>query len=205
MYTKVFPLYISHTMSMNDAYILVLDAPEAGKQVPVLIGESEAQAIVMALEHKTARRPLTHDLLNNIMGEYMLTLSRVTIDHFEEGIFFSTLYINDGFSEKRIDSRTSDAVVLAIMQQCDITISSQVLEETSMEPGALEGNLPQNKRAKHTDAGDAFDGEIISACPSKEDRLHELEEQLKQCEAEEDYEQAAHILEQIKKLQNEQG
>ena len=171
-------------MSMSDSYILVLNAPERGKHVPVLIGEAEAQAIIMAIEQKEARRPLTHNLLNHILEEYMLTLKKVTIDRFDEGIFYSTLYISDGFSEKRIDSRTSDAVVLAIMQHCDILIDLNVLEETSMDPNALTDNLPSQ-----------------GALP-REATVEELEQQLRLCEANEDYEQAAEIMERINQLKN---
>ena len=172
---------------MSNDYILVLDAPEVGKQVPVLIGESEAQAIIMAVEQKKAKRPLTHDLLNNILEEYLLTLKKITIDRFDEGIFHATLYISDGFSEKQIDSRTSDAVVLAMMQHCDILMDTNVLDETSMEPGALQDNLPHNRT-----------GNLMA-----EATLEQLEEQLHQCEAEEDYEQAAEILSKIQKMKGE--
>lgn len=181
-YTTVFPLQISQTMSMSDSYILVLDAPETGRHVPVLIGEAEAQAIVMAIEQRQARRPLTHNLICNIMEEYMLTLERVTIDRFEEGVFYSTLYVSDGFTVKNIDSRTSDAVVLALLQHCPILLSLEVLEETSMEPGALEGNLPGP--SARTDA----------------ESLEVLEERLRRCEEDEDYEQAAEILRKINEL-----
>jgi hypothetical protein len=180
-YTPVYPLQISQTMSMSDSYILVLDAPEMGKHVPVLIGEAEAQAIVMAIEQRHARRPLTHNLICNIMEEYMLTLKQVTIDRFDEGVFYSTLYVSDGFTEKKIDSRTSDAVVLALLQQSNILINMQVLEETSMEPGALEDNLPHKRR------------------PQAE-TLEELEAKLHQCEQDEDYEQAAEIMKRINQL-----
>lgn len=183
-YTKVYPLQISQSMSLSGAYILILFAPEHNKQIPVIIGETEAQAIVMAIEDKQARRPLTHNLLNNIMDEYMLVLKQVTIDRFEEGIFYSTLYISDGFSEKRIDSRTSDAIVLALLQQCDIMIERRVLDETSMEPGALEDNLPQNRNNAARTA----------------DTIEQLEAQLRECEQREDYEQAAQIMEQINQL-----
>lgn len=185
-YTYVYPLQISQTMSTGDSFVLILDAPEKGKQVPVIIGEAEAQAIIMAAEQRQARRPLTHTLINNIMEEYMLTLKQVTIDRFEEGIFYSNLHISDGFTEKRIDSRTSDAIVLALMQQCEILISESVLEETSMEPGALEDNLPQNK----------------AKAPEQQDTVEQLEKQLRQCEENEDYEQAAKIMEKIKQLTN---
>ncbi|MBQ6069659.1 MAG: bifunctional nuclease family protein [Bacteroidales bacterium] len=187
MYTQVYPLQISQTMSMSDSFILVLDAPEYGKHVPVLIGETEAQAIVMAIEQKQARRPLTHNLLKNILDEYMLTLKKVTIDRFDEGVFFSSIYISDGFAEKRIDSRTSDAVVLAIMQHCDIWMRLDVLAETSMEPGALTDNLPRQNGPSLHDA-----------------TLEELEKQLSECEAKEDYEQAAMIMERIRQLKNNQ-
>ena len=186
-YTQVYPLQLSQSMSMSGAYVLVLDAPENGKQVPIIIGEAEAQAIVMAIEQKQARRPLTHNLLNNILEEYLLVLKQVTIDRFEEGIFYSTLYISDGFSEKRIDSRTSDAIVLALLQHCNIMIENRVLEETSMEPGALENNLPQNRSKSQSDTL----------------TLEQLEELLHECEEKEDYEQAAEIMEKINRMKNE--
>lgn len=183
-YTQVYPLQISQTMSMSDAYVLVLDAPDTGKQVPVIIGEPEAQAIVMAIEQRQARRPLTHQLINNIMEQYMLILKQVTIDRFDEGIFYSTLYISDGFTEKRIDSRTSDAIVLALMQGCPIMMAQNVLDETSMEPGALEDNLPKNK----------------AQLPNPDETLDQLEALLRQCEENEDYEQAAEIMKRINRM-----
>lgn len=186
-YTRVYPFQISQGMALSDAYVLVLNAPETGKQVPVIIGEAEAQAIVMAIEQRHARRPLTHTLLNNIMEEFMLTLKQVTIDRFEEGIFYSTLYISDGFSEKRIDSRTSDAVVMALIQGCDILMAQNVLEETSMEPGALEDNLPQNK----------------APLPNPEQTLEALEKRLHECEENENYEEAAEIMKRINLLKSQ--
>lgn len=183
-YTQVYPLQISQTMSMSDAYVLVLDAPDTGKQVPVIIGEPEAQAIVMAIEQRQARRPLTHQLINNIMEQYMLILKQVTIDRFDEGIFYSTLYISDGFTEKRFDSRTSDAIVLALMQGCPIMMAQNVLDETSMEPGALEDNLPRNK----------------AQLPNPDETLDQLETLLRQCEENEDYEQAAEIMKRINRM-----
>lgn len=185
MYTPVFPLQISQTMSMNDSYILVLDAPEQKVQVPVLIGSSEAQAILMAVENKQASRPLTHDLLNSIMSEFMLELKRVTIDRFDEGIFYASVYISDGFSEKRIDSRTSDAIVLALMNRCDIAMDTKVLEETSMQPGALHDNLP----SQHADTA--------------EPTIEELEALLRRCEENEDYEQAAELQKRINEMKGQ--
>ena len=165
-YIQVFAERISQTMSMSDAYILILSAREQRKEVPILIGEAEAQAILLAVEGRSARRPLTHNLLSSILDEYMLNLKRVTIDRFDEGIFYSSMYLYDGFSEKCFD--------------CN------VFEETSMEQGALEGNLPGNHHPVTHPA----------------DTLAALEEMLRECEENEDYEQAAEILKRIEQIKN---
>lgn len=181
MYTKVFPLQISNGMTSDSSYILILDAPEVHKHVPILIGESEAKAIILAVEQKEVARPQTHTLMCKLMEEYMLTLKKVTIDRFDEGLFYASLYVNDGFAEKRIDSRASDAVVLSLLQHCDILMDMNVLNETSMAPGALEENLPEQ--------------ELMV-----DNSLEELEKLLHQCEQEEKYEEAAEILKQIEIL-----
>ena len=181
MYIEVFPHKIASGMVMSDSYIMVLDAPEVKKQVPVLIGSGEAEAFILALEDKDVRRPLTHVLFNKVMEEFMLELKKVTIDRFEEGVFYATLHVSDGFAEKQIDSRTSDAITLAVLQQCPILMDMNVLNETCMEPGALEGNLPDN--------------DVVV-----EDSLEELEAKLHECEVNEDYEQAAEIMKLIDEL-----
>ena len=100
-YTQVYPLQISQTMSMSDAYVLVLDAPDTGKQVPVIIGEPEAQAIVMAIEQRQARRPLTHQLINNIMEQYMLILKQVTIENAAEADEIFSMLMGDDVEPRR--------------------------------------------------------------------------------------------------------
>ena len=183
-YIDVYPHQLTQTMSEQSSYILVLEAPTEHKQVPILIGESEAQAIIMAVEQRKARRPLTHNLLCNILEEFMLTLKEVYIERFEEGIFYSNLKMSDGFSDKLIDSRTSDAIVLALLQQAPVKMRRSVFEETYMEPGALSDNLPNNKAPEER----------------QKQSLQELEELLRQCEENEDYEQAAEIMKKINKL-----
>lgn len=182
----VYPLQISEPMAESGSYILILDAPTEGKQIPVLIGDAEAQAIVMAAEGRRAKRPLTHHLLNSIMETYMLSLKQAVVDRFDEGIFYATLTISDGFGEKEIDSRTSDAVVLALLQGAPLYITPSVLEETCMNPGALEDNQPSQTNR-----------EFI-----KQSMLEELEEELRQCEADENYERAAEIQQKIDQLKS---
>ena len=186
-YLHAYPSQIAQTMSVNNAYILSLCTDgEAGPQryIPILIGENEAQAIIMAVENKQAKRPLTHNLLCNIMKEYLLTLGRVTIDRFDEGIFYSTLHISDGFSEKRIDCRTSDAIVLALLQEAEILIASDVVDETAAE------NMDRTFVSFEFLDAPKNEG-------SPEETIAALEALLHECEEKEDYERAQQIMEQI--------
>ena len=196
-YIQVYPTQISQSVNVgpDTSYILILTAADPQKnecqpgprEVPILIGENEAQAIIMAVEGRRAKRPLTHNLIASIMEEYMLSLKRVTIDRFEEGIFYSTLHISDGFSEKAIDSRTSDAIVLALLQDAEILMNPSVFEETCMEPGALTANLPDAK-------ADGQQNELESL------GIEALEALLRECEENEDYERAQEIMNQINAL-----
>ena len=117
---RVFPLTIQRGMSQSDSYILMLGEAETGTQIPIFIGGYEAQSILLAQEHVDTRRPMTHMLLSRIMQEYALSLVEVTIDRVSEGIFYATLHVSDGFSQKRFDSRTSGSPIF---------VASQVLEE----------------------------------------------------------------------------
>lgn len=183
-YIKVYPLQITQTMSEGSSYILILRADDPRKEIPILIGETEAQAIVMAVEGGQAKRPLTHNLLAGLMEQYMLSLRQVTIDRFEEGVFYATLHVTDGFTEKKIDARPSDSVALALLMGAGIYVHPTVFGETCMEPGALVENLPGGRRGS---AG----------------AIEALEALLRECEENEDYERAQEISDQIKRLKSE--
>lgn len=180
-YIKVYPVEIMEGFSENDSCMLMLMEPDSQKFVPIMIGEHEAQAIILAQEQTETKRPMTHQLICNIMEEYMLELKVVTIDRFEEGIFYATLHMNDGIMEKSIDCRTSDAVALAIMKGCDIEIRNDVLDETAIERGSLENGYGHSASAQN-----------IS--------VEELQQQLAEAEANEEYERAAEIQKMIDQL-----
>ena len=170
---RVFPLTIQRGMSQSDSYILMLGEAETGTQIPIFIGGYEAQSSLLAQEHVDTRRPMTHMLLSRIMQEYALSLVEVTIDRVSEGIFYATLHVSDGFSQKRFDSRTSDAIALALLSGSPIFVASQVLEECGVPI---------------THSGQAS--------------VEELEARLRRCEENEEYEQAAEIQKQIDELKN---
>lgn len=171
--------------SLNDTYMLLLALPKDGREIPVVIGENEAEAVMLAIQNIKTERPMTHQLMCNIMHEYGLSLTRVTIDRFAEGVFYSTLTVSDGFNEKKIDSRTSDAIVLSLAFNAPIFANDAVIDETAIEPLIL-------------------DGQGSDQVPS-EPTLEQLGEKLQECLENEDYEQAAEIQSKIDKLIKEQN
>lgn len=174
---QVFPLSIQSGMSQSDSYILMLCEPVSGMQIPIFIGAHEAQGILLAKESVKTRRPMTHELMAKMMDDYGLSIKEVTIDKVMEGIFYATLHTTDGFNEKQFDSRTSDAISLALLCDSPIFVADEVLEETGMKMANVEGGMPNN-----------------------EHKLAELEEELRRCEEREEYERAAEIQKNIEEL-----
>lgn len=174
-YHTVYPYEIRQGYG-SGCYVLMLAEPKQVRVVPMLIGAAESQAIMLAQERQTTLRPMTHPLMLNLMETFGLTLTQVAIERFDEGIFYANLYVSDGFNEKVIDSRASDAVTLALIAERPILIADSVLEETSVPMEAME----QDK-------------------PTRESDLDELERLLKQYEEEEDFEKAAEVLKEIEK------
>lgn len=179
-YTKVYPVEIMEGFTENGSCMLMLMEPDSNRFVPIMIGENEAQAIILAQEQTDTKRPMTHQLIHSIMESFVLELKLVTIDRFEEGIFYATLHMHDGIVEKRIDSRTSDAVVLAIMSGCDIEMAESVLEDTAIERETLENGYGYTNKE-----------DLMQAS------LDDLRKQLAEAEANEEYELAAELQKRI--------
>lgn len=177
---KVVPLTIQSGLAQTGNCILMLGEVDGTRQIPLFIGAHEAQCILLAQQSAKTRRPMTHETMKNVMDTYGLTLREVTIDRVEEGIFYATLHVSDGFNLSTIDSRPSDAVVLALLTGSPIYADERVLEETGVE-------------------------EIPAPAPLTDERTLELlEEELRQCEQREDYERAAEIQKQIESMKSRQ-
>ena len=171
---QVFPSTIQSGMSQSGSCILMLYEPESNVEVPIFIGAYEAQSILLAKENIATRRPMTHQLMAQVMDDYGLTVKQVIIDRVEDGIFYATLYIGDGFGEKSFDCRTSDAVTLALHYGCPIMMEERVIEETGMK---VENGEKNNESEKMS--------------------VEEMEKELKRCEENEEYERAAEIQKEI--------
>jgi hypothetical protein len=124
---------LSHSITQNNSYTVVLGELDGQRRMPIVIGTFEAQAIAVALERMQPTRPLTHDLLFGFMSKFGIDLIEVVIYKLEEGIFFAKLICLQENSEiVEIDSRTSDALALAVRANCRIFTYDTILESASL-------------------------------------------------------------------------
>ena len=113
--------------------IVLLKSAEGNRYLPIWIGHPEAAAILMKLQGATAPRPLTHDLLVNILGELDVEIVRVTVTELRENTFYASITVQQNGSELEIDSRSSDAIAVAVRAQVPIYAADDVIEESAIE------------------------------------------------------------------------
>ncbi len=113
--------------------IVLLKTADGNRYLPIWIGHPEAAAILMKLQGATAPRPLTHDLLVNILGELEVEIVRVTVTELRENTFHAAITVQQNGAEFEIDSRSSDAIAIAIRAQAPIYAADEVIEESAIE------------------------------------------------------------------------
>lgn len=124
---KLNVLGLSYSQTQTGAYALVLSEEEGDRRIPIIIGGVEAQSIAIQLEELEPPRPLTHDLFKSFAEAFTVNLVEVNIYRLEEGIFYSELICEKGTSRIRIDSRTSDAVAIALRFKCPIFTTEEII------------------------------------------------------------------------------
>jgi bifunctional DNase/RNase len=129
---KLNVLGISYSQTQSGAYALVLTEDMGDRRIPIIVGGFEAQAIAIQLEGLNPPRPLTHDLFYNFAVAFKIDLLEVNIYKLEEGIFYSRLTCYDGKNTINIDSRTSDAIALALRFKCPIYTTEDILERSGI-------------------------------------------------------------------------
>jgi bifunctional DNase/RNase len=180
---------LSYSQAQANSYALVLGELDGKRRLPIVIGHYEAQAIALEIEKMRPSRPLTHDLFFNFAKIFGINLIEVEITKFHEGIFHSTLICDNGVSMREIDSRTSDAVALAIRFKCPIYTSEQVLDQAGI---MFEEEEPQI-------GGTDNRSEETVPFPLRNLSIAELEADLQQAIEDEDYEKASLIRDEIKR------
>lgn len=193
-------LGLSYSQTQSGAYALVLAEEEGDRRIPIIIGGVEAQSIAIKLEGLEPPRPLTHDLFLNFARAFNVELTEVLIYKLEEGIFYSELVCTRSSEVIRIDSRTSDAVALALRFNCPIYTYEEILakagivldfgdtKESSDTSSPTSTPSPRSKSSSQSDNN-----------PLASKTLAELQAMLDQAVEAENYEQASEIRDEIKR------
>ena len=129
---------LSHSITQSNSYAVILGEVGGVRRLPIVIGGFEAQAIAVALENMHPSRPLTHDLMKNFMLSFDIQLQEVYICDLQEGIFYSKLVCFTANDTIEIDSRTSDALALAVRFGCPIYVNANILDQAGLENEAGE-------------------------------------------------------------------
>ena len=132
---------------LSSQHVVILKESERDRYLPIWIGPAEANAIAMRLQGLTAERPLTHDLLVGILGTLSSSVSRVVVTHVVDGTFHARLYIETSSGdETEVDSRTSDAIAVAVRTGSPIYVDERVLDEAGVEPDRDENGEESDEK-----------------------------------------------------------
>tara|TARA_B100000900_G_scaffold414342_1_gene440748 strand:- start:1457 stop:2050 length:594 start_codon:yes stop_codon:yes gene_type:complete len=181
---------LSYSQTQSGAYALVLSEVIGKRRLPIIIGGFEAQAIAIELEKMTPSRPLTHDLFKNFADNFKINLVEVIIYNLVEGIFFARLICEQNGKEVEIDSRTSDAIALAVRFESPIYTYEFVLNSAGII-------LDDEELVEKEDITPEINLEEITKNPTERMTLKELKKQLKNSIDNEDYEAASRFRDEI--------
>ncbi len=182
-------LGLSTNAASGGAYALILKELNGSRRLPIIIGAFEAQSIALEMENIKPPRPLTHDLMKTLIDSLGGDLVDVTINDLREGTFFAQLNLDS----QEIDSRPSDAIALAVRYGVPIFVAEKVMEEASF---VSEGGEEDSKtmKAPITPAPDAQSNAPLT-------QLEQLQKKLEEAILKEEYEHAAQLRDEIKRVQ----
>lgn len=186
---------LSHSVTQSHNYAVVLGEQNGSRRLPIVIGGFEAQAIAVAMERMTPNRPLTHDLFKNALETFNVDVKEVIINNLLDGIFYARLVCLKSGDLIEIDSRTSDALAMAVRFNCPIYTYEFILDAAGVVLEDTEGD------EELSDSGDSSKKRLKRA---KKESLNsysveELNKLLDEVLDKEDYEQAAKIRDEIKR------
>jgi bifunctional DNase/RNase len=155
---------------LSSQHVVILKETERDRYLPIWIGPAEANAIAMRLQGLSAERPLTHDLLVNVIAGLHSSVSRVVVTHVTDGTFYARLYLETGDGgEATVDSRTSDAIALAVRTGSTIYVDERVLDEAAVEPEREESGTGDEKLAVFREFVNSLDIDLESGKGSAEE------------------------------------
>ena len=184
---------LSHSITQTHSYAVVLGEVNGLRRLPIVIGGFEAQAIAVALEKMQPSRPLTHDLMKNFMTAFSIELHEIIICDLQEGIFYSKLVCSSDKDTVEIDSRTSDALALAVRFGCPIYTYENILDSAGILMEETTGKKKKSKEPKEVPVEESSGGNEDLKTMSLEDLNTLLNEVLES----EDYIRAIAIRDEI--------
>ena len=182
---------ISYSQNQSGAYALILDEVDGVRKLPVIIGEFEAQSIAVALDDDIQlQRPFTHDLFRNFSARFEICIKRVIIQKLVDGVFYSSLICERDQIEEIIDSRTSDAISLALRFHAPIFAHENVLEKAAV---VIDDESLDNQSTNETKETD--DIQYLS--------VDELQARIQKALKREEYEIAVKLRDEIAKRESD--
>ncbi|WP_236976217.1 bifunctional nuclease family protein [Membranihabitans maritimus] len=183
---------LSHSVTQSNNYAVVLGEQEGMRRLPIVIGGFEAQAIAVAMERMTPTRPLTHDLFKNTLNTFKVNLKEIIINDLLDGVFYAKLICEQNGEVIEIDSRTSDALALAVRFNCPVFTYEFILENAGV---ILEGDEAKKEKVSHSQQSRKKGLESYS--------MDTLNKMLDEAIEKEDYEKAAKIRDEISRRSKE--
>ena len=188
---------MSYSQSQSGAYALILGEMNGTRRLPIIIGGFEAQSIAIELEKIKTPRPLTHDLFKSFATSFNIKINEVIINKFSEGVFYAILVCTDGNIEMEIDSRTSDAIAIALRFLCPIYTFESIMATAGI---MIDEEMEKTQTSQKSSA-------IPSNAPEEEEEevsfsqlsLVELREMLQSAVENEEYEKASRIRDELNK------
>ena len=182
---------LSHSVTQSHNYAVVLGELEGKRRLPIVIGGFEAQAIAVAIENMTPNRPLTHDLFKNAFDGFNIEVKEVVINNLLDGIFYAQLVCEGPLGTVDVDSRTSDAIAMAVRYGCPIFTYEFIMENAGVvlddkEEEEISGDSKTEKISK-VNKPDSYESFTVGA----------LNKMLEDILNNEDYEKAAKIRDEI--------
>lgn len=194
-------LGLSYSQTQSGAYALILSSEESKHRIPIIIGSYEAQAIAIELEGLKPPRPLTHDLFVTFANAFAVNPVEVNIYKLEEGVFYSEIVLDNNYDKIRIDSRTSDAVALALRFKCPIFTTEDIISKAGIildsEPEAAKSQPGSTKDIEQETP------QALGEAGLSKYKLDELQNMLQKAIEEENYELASEIRDEINKRTQE--
>jgi len=184
-------LGLSTNAQSGGAYALILREINGNRRLPIIIGAAEAQSIALEMEGIKPPRPLTHDLMKNIIAAFGAELTDIVIDELRDGTFYAKLNLDN----QQIDSRPSDAIALAVRYGVQIYVAAGVMDEAAFVPEEEDDDQgPPARQQKQK--------QQQQPPTTKQSKLEQLNQQLKEAIEKENYEKAAALRDEIRKLES---